>query len=84
MTRPSPRARAVLPLAAALLCATALARPARADTTLTIATVNNGDMIVMQQLTPEFERTHPGIRRNNRKSGGTLEADLLRIKGSGA
>jgi len=28
---------------------------------LTIATVNNGHMIEMQKLTPEFEKSHPGI-----------------------
>ena len=32
------------------------------STTLTIATVNNGDMIVMKKLAPEFERQHPDIR----------------------
>ncbi|MFT6658519.1 ABC transporter substrate-binding protein [Maritalea sp.] len=31
---------------------------------LTIATVNNGHMIEMQKLTPEFEKTHPGITVN--------------------
>jgi sorbitol/mannitol transport system substrate-binding protein len=31
-------------------------------TTVTIATVNNGDMIVMKKLAPEFERVHPDIR----------------------
>jgi sorbitol/mannitol transport system substrate-binding protein len=34
---------------------------ARADTTLTIATVNNGDMVVMQRLSPQFEAQHPDI-----------------------
>ena len=29
---------------------------------LTIATVNNGHMIEMQKLTPEFEKSHPGIK----------------------
>ena len=29
---------------------------------LTIATVNNGHMIEMQKLTPEFEKAHPGIK----------------------
>lgn len=29
---------------------------------LTIATVNNGHMIEMQKLTPEFEASHPGIK----------------------
>ena len=28
---------------------------------LTIATVNNGHMIEMQKLTPEFEAANPGI-----------------------
>ncbi len=40
------------------LCATGAAR---ADTTLTIATVNNGDMIVMQKLSSEFEKEHKDI-----------------------
>ena len=31
---------------------------------MTIATVNNGHMIEMQKLTPEFEATHPGITLN--------------------
>ena len=31
------------------------------DTTITIATVNNGDMIRMQGLTDEFTAEHPGI-----------------------
>ena len=31
---------------------------------LTIATVNNGHMIEMQKLTPEFEAAHPGITLN--------------------
>jgi sorbitol/mannitol transport system substrate-binding protein len=31
-------------------------------TTLTIATVNNGDMVVMKKLAPEFERQNPDIR----------------------
>src|SRR6478736_9644 len=34
---------------------------AHADATLTIATVNNGDMVVMQKLSPEFEKLHPDI-----------------------
>ncbi len=39
-------------------CATAAAK---ADTTLTIATVNNGDMVVMQKLSSQFEQQHPDI-----------------------
>ena len=47
-------------IAAALLAATALAAPARAAD-LTIATVNNGDMVVMQRLSSDFEQKHPDI-----------------------
>ena len=35
---------------------------ARAAETLTIATVNNPDMIVMEQLAPRFEAAHPDIK----------------------
>ncbi|HEX2941208.1 MAG TPA: sugar ABC transporter substrate-binding protein [Rhodopila sp.] len=34
---------------------------ARADSTITIATVNNGDMVVMQKLSSVFEKQHPDI-----------------------
>ena len=37
------------------------ATTARADATLTIATVNNGDMVIMQGLSSQFEQSHPGI-----------------------
>jgi sorbitol/mannitol transport system substrate-binding protein len=37
------------------------ASPAWADATLTIATVNNGDMVVMQNLSAQFEQLHPDI-----------------------
>ena len=46
------------------LCAVAalcVAAPAWADSTLTIATVNNGDMVVMQKLSSQFEQQHPDI-----------------------
>ncbi len=36
--------------------------PACAETNIVIATVNNGDMIRMQKLTPEFESKHPDIK----------------------
>jgi len=36
-------------------------RDASADATLTIATVNNGDMVVMQKLSSRFEQAHPDI-----------------------
>ncbi|WP_257449641.1 ABC transporter substrate-binding protein [Archangium lipolyticum] len=35
---------------------------ARADTTLTIGTVNNGDMVRMQALSGVYEQAHPGVR----------------------
>lgn len=35
---------------------------ARAQTTVTIATVNNGDMVVMQRLSSRFEQQNPNIR----------------------
>ena len=34
---------------------------ARAATEITIATVNNPDMVTMQQLTPEFQKAYPDI-----------------------
>ncbi|MCB1884333.1 MAG: sugar ABC transporter substrate-binding protein [Geminicoccaceae bacterium] len=46
-------------LTAALLATTA---GAQAQTTLTIATVNNGDMVVMQKLSSAFEEQHPDIK----------------------
>ena len=33
-------------------------------TTITIATVNNPDMIIMQKLTPAFEQQNPNIKVN--------------------
>ena len=45
----------------ALLALCFLAGAARADTTLTIATVNNGDMVVMQKLSAQYEAAHPGV-----------------------
>ena len=61
----------------ALLCAGMLAGfalPAAADTTLTIATVNNGDMIRMQKLTDDFKAKNPGID----VQWVTLEENMLR------
>ncbi len=48
-------------LATAIAASAALTGAAHADTTLTIATVNNGDMVVMQKLSSEFEKQHPDI-----------------------
>lgn len=56
----------------AALSTTALAE----DTTLTIATVNNGDMIRMQKLTDDFTAANPGIKLN----WVTLEENDLRQK----
>ena len=44
-------------LSAGMLAATG----ARADSTITVATVNNGDMVVMQKLSSVFEQQHPDI-----------------------
>src|ERR1700752_760995 len=49
---------------------------AHADTTLTIATVNNGDMIRMQKLTDDFTKANPDIKLN----WVTLEENVLRQK----
>ena len=61
--------------AAALLTAMA-AGSAYAETTLTIATVNNGDMIRMQKLTDDFTAKNPDIKVN----WVTLEENVLRQK----
>ncbi len=62
-----------------LLGAVALASfalPAYADTTLTIATVNNSDMVRMQGLTGDFTKANPDIKLN----WVTLEENVLRQK----
>lgn len=51
-----------------------LAVPVMAETTLTIATVNNGDMIRMQGLTSEFTKKNPDIT----VKWVTLEENVLR------
>src|SRR6202050_3530148 len=66
-------------LVKSLLGACALAGfslPAYAETTLTIATVNNGDMIRMQRLTDDFTAQNPDIELN----WVTLEENALRQK----
>ena len=66
-------------LVKSLLGAVALAGfslPAYADTTLTIATVNNNDMIRMQKLTDDFTKANPDIKLN----WVTLEENVLRQK----
>ncbi|WP_138467864.1 sugar ABC transporter substrate-binding protein [Poseidonocella sp. HB161398] len=59
-------------LGATALCATGMA--AAAETTLTIATVNNGDMIRMQGLAGDFTAKHPDIKLE----WVTLEENVLR------
>jgi sorbitol/mannitol transport system substrate-binding protein len=54
---------------------TGFSLPAYADT-LTIATVNNGDMIRMQKLTEDFTKANPDIKLN----WVTLEENVLRQK----
>ncbi|GGJ36080.1 ABC transporter substrate-binding protein [Deinococcus roseus] len=44
-----------------LLVLTAALGTAHAATTITIATVNNPDMVTMQKLTPEFNKLYPDI-----------------------
>ena len=52
----------------------ALATAALAETTITVATVNNGDMIRMQKLTDDFTAKNPGIELE----WVTLEENVLR------
>ncbi|MEC4767993.1 sugar ABC transporter substrate-binding protein [Halomonas sp. CUBES01] len=49
-----------LPLTS-LAAAIAFAGQAQAETELTVATVNNNDMVIMQSLTDAFEEAHPDI-----------------------
>lgn len=58
-------------MAFVMACAAAAAQAA---TELVIATVNNGHMIEMQKLTPQFEKAHPGITLK----WVTLEEGVLR------
>ena len=44
-----------------LLLSLALTATAQAASTITIATVNNPDMVTMQKLTPEFNKKYPDI-----------------------
>ncbi len=61
-------------IAGAMALAASVALPAQAQTTLTIGTVNNSDMIRMQGLTGEFTKAHPDIQVN----WVTLEENILR------
>lgn len=63
-------------MGATALCASAGVALAQDNVTLTVATVNNGDMIRMQGLTGEFEAAHPNIN----VEWVTLEENVLREK----
>ena len=63
-------------LASAGFLTIAMCGAASAETTLTIATVNNGDMIRMQKLTDDFTKANPDIKLN----WVTLEENVLRQK----
>ena len=54
----------------------ALSLTAQAETNLTIATVNNGDMVRMQKLTEDFTKANPDIKL----TWVTLEENVLRQK----
>ena len=47
-----------------LIFSAAALTSAQAATQVTIATVNNPDMVTMQKMTPAFEKTHPQIKLN--------------------
>ncbi|RJS91660.1 sugar ABC transporter substrate-binding protein [Salinisphaera sp. Q1T1-3] len=51
-------------LAAGALLAAGSLTTAQAATQITIATVNNPDMVTMQKLSPAFEKSHPNIKLN--------------------
>lgn len=71
MTRLRPLA---LFASAAALAALVPGGPVQAQSALTIATVNNGDMVVMQRLSAEFQKQHPDIKLN----WVVLEENVLR------
>ncbi|HEY5081093.1 MAG TPA: sugar ABC transporter substrate-binding protein [Bauldia sp.] len=64
------------PILLGTLAAALLSGSAFAATTLTIATVNNGDMITMQKLTDDFTKANPDIQLQ----WVTLEENVLRQK----
>ncbi|MGH8394797.1 MAG: sugar ABC transporter substrate-binding protein, partial [Pseudomonas sp.] len=53
-----------IPKALFLLSGLTLAMAAHAAETVTIATVNNSDMIRMQRLSKVFEEQHPEVKLN--------------------
>jgi sorbitol/mannitol transport system substrate-binding protein len=68
--------RAILTGLLGAFAVAALSSSALADTKLTIATVNNGDMIRMQKLTDDFTKANPDISLE----WVTLEENVLRQK----
>ena len=78
MTGTPDRRRCLLRCLRYLVLSLAAACPltSRAQTTLTIATVNNPDMVRMQRLSSGFMKEHPDIRLN----WVFLEENLLRAK----
>ncbi len=62
MAKLHPAAMFAVALASGALAVALPGTPARAEATLTIGTVNNGDMVVMQKLAPDFEKQHPDIK----------------------
>ena len=80
MTRPGSnhrrQTRQWLKAGSAILAPLLLTFSLPAQTTITVATVNNGDMIVMQKLSKLFERDHPEIKLN----WIVLEENILREK----
>src|SRR5947209_7325122 len=66
----------LMPALLGACAAIAVASAADAQTKLTIATVNNGDMIRMQKLADDFRQKNPGIDLN----WVTLEENALRQK----
>ena len=64
----------IVALTGCIVAGAGAAAAARADTTLTIATVNNSDMITMQKLSGTFEKENPGIHIR----WVTLEENVLR------
>lgn len=62
--------------ACAILSALVLSINLHAQTTISVATVNNGDMIIMQKLSKVFELEHPEIKLN----WIVLEENILREK----
>ncbi len=63
-------------LMSTLIATAGFAVIASAQTSLTIATVNNSEMIVMQELSKAFEAQNPDIKLN----WVTLEENTLRQK----